>query len=100
MLLSLPAGCPPDAGTELGIGKPCSKTGNECVSSNLRCTCSDFGVTLPANMPCYCTNVTPAASCPPSLKCGNNATCCSIMGLVTGCIPNVCLVSDQCPVFQ
>ena len=100
IVLNLPAGCPPDAGNELSIGKPCSKTGNECASSNLRCTCGDFGIVLPVNMPCYCTNVTAAASCPANSNCGSNATCCSLMGLVTGCVPDVCLAGNQCPVFQ
>ena len=100
MLLSLPAGCPPDAGNELGIGKPCSKTGNECANNNLRCTCGDFGIALPVNMPCFCTNATPAAACPANPNCGSNAICCSIAGVIIGCLPDVCLVGNQCPVFQ
>ena len=99
--LSLPAGCPPDAGNEIGIGKPCSKGGNEC-GSGLLCTCGDFGVPLPANMPCFCTNATASAKCPPNPNCGSNATCCTIFGVVSGCIPNICLIdtpqgSNQCP---
>jgi hypothetical protein len=100
LMLNVPAGCPPDAGNELGIGKPCSKTGNQCAGSTLTCTCGDFGVPLPANMPCFCTNLKPGASCPANPNCGSNAICCSIMGLVTGCVPNACLVSNQCPIFQ
>ena len=103
LLLSLPLGCPPDAGNEIGIGKPCSRGGNECASG-LLCTCGNFGVTLPANMPCLCTNATASAQCPTNPNCGSNATCCAILGVVSGCIPNVCLVStsqgsNQCP-FQ
>ena len=100
LVLYMPAGCPPDAGNELGIGKPCSKTGNECANNNLRCTCGDFGIALPVNMPCFCTNATPAAACPANPNCGSNATCCSIAGVIIGCLPDVCLVGNQCPVFQ
>jgi hypothetical protein len=93
-VLSLPVGCPPDAGNEIGIGKPCSKGGNEC-GSGLLCTCGNFAVTLPANMPCLCTNAIASASCPTNPNCGSNATCCAILGVVSGCIPNVCLVTTQ-----
>jgi hypothetical protein len=103
IILSLPAGCPPDGGNEIGIGKPCTKGGSECGSS-LICTCGNFGVVLPVNMPCVCTNATASARCPANPNCGSNATCCAILGVVSGCIPNVCLVStpqgnNQCP-FQ
>jgi len=99
VVLSLPAGCPPDAGNELGIGKPCTRTGSECASG-MSCTCADFGITLPANMPCFCTNLKPGAACLASTNCGSNAICCAIQGLMTGCVPNACLTDSKCPVFQ
>jgi hypothetical protein len=99
VVLNLPVGCPPDAGNELGIGKPCTNGGNQCAAP-LLCTCGNFGVALPANMPCFCTNAKTGPSCPANTNCGSNATCCSIGGLVFGCLPNVCLAGNQCPVFQ
>ncbi len=99
VVLLLPAGCPPDAGNELGIGKPCTYGGNQCPSP-LLCTCGNFGFTLPVNMPCFCTNAQPGPTCPANVVCGSNATCCSIAGLLYGCVPDVCLTGNQCPQFQ
>jgi hypothetical protein len=99
VVLFLPAGCPPDAGNELGIGKPCTYGGSQCASP-LLCTCGNFGFTLPVNMPCFCTNAKPGPSCPTNVVCGSNATCCSIAGLLYGCVPNVCLTDNQCTLLQ
>jgi hypothetical protein len=99
-LPDLPPGCPPAAGNEIGIGKPCTKTGTECTSSNLNCSCQDwFGQPMPATMPCFCTNVTFGSACASS--CGSNASCCTYAvtaGLtVSACFPAVCAPNGQCP---
>ena len=57
--LDLPAGCPPEAGNEKGVGKPCTVGGNECPNNGtLQCTCDPFlGIKL-VGVPCFCTLVT------------------------------------------
>jgi hypothetical protein len=98
VVLALPLGCPPDAGNDLGIGKPCTYGGNECAAP-LICTCGNFGVPLPVNMPCFCTNAKTGPTCPANVACGSNSTCCSISGFLYGCVPDVCLTGSQCPTF-
>ena len=102
-LPEVPPGCPPDAGNSIGIGAPCTKTGNECTGG-LQCSCKDwYGYTMPASMPCFCTSVGSACS-----GCGDNASCCSFqvpLGTTTlavsACFPAVCLTGGtQCPVIQ
>ena len=51
----LPQGCPPAAGNEKNVGKPCSVGGKEC-SGGLICACEPFaGIMPPADTPCFCT---------------------------------------------
>ena len=46
--LDLPAGCPPEAGNEKGVGKPCTVGGNECPNNGtLQCTCDTFQIGNP-----------------------------------------------------
>lgn len=103
-LPDLPPGCPPSAGNEVGIGKPCTATGNEC-GTNLQCSCKNwFGYTMPAGLPCFCTNIAFGATC--ATNCGNNATCCtyddvpvstSTAVTISACFPSVCAPAGQCP---
>ena len=102
-LPDLPPGCPPSAGNDIGVGKPCTATGTECTGS-LQCSCKNwFGYTMPAGMPCFCTNVTTGTKC---LSCGSSATCCTydipltIPVTVSACFPAVCAPGGQCPAIQ
>ncbi len=103
-LPDLPPGCPPTTGNDIGIGTPCTATGNEC-SGSLQCSCKSwFGYTMPASMPCFCTSVSFSTTCPP---CGSNASCCSYQIPINGstvpiaaCFPSVCLANNQCPSIQ
>ena len=100
-LPEVPPGCPPAAGNENGIGKPCTATGTECTGT-LQCSCKNwFGYTMPASMPCFCTNVSFGGSCS---NCGSNAPCCTYTIPLTGasvkvsaCFPSVCAPNGQCP---
>ena len=100
-----PPGCPPAEANELGIGKACTMCGNECASP-LRCTCDSYlGVQL-SGVPCVCTLFQLAAtgSTDPckdvgSNFCGSNATCCNVLQTAAYCVPNVCLINQQCIVF-
>jgi hypothetical protein len=104
--LDLPAGCPPEAGNEKGVGKPCTVGGNECPNNGtLQCTCDTFlGIKL-VGVPCFCTlvkvNSNPdagdlCATLPPDF-CGTNAGCCSYLNIGTYCAPNICLPGGMCP---
>jgi hypothetical protein len=103
-LPEVPPGCPPDGGNENGIGKPCTATGTECTGT-LQCSCKNwFGYTMPASMPCFCTNVAFGSTCS---NCGSNAPCCTYTIPVSGtnitvsaCFPSVCLSGNQCPVIN
>ncbi len=102
-LPDLPPGCPPASGNDVGIGKPCTATGNEC-SGSLQCSCKNwFGFTMPAGMPCFCTSVSFGPACS---ACGSQATCCTYdnvplnattMLTISACFPSVCAPNDQCP---
>jgi hypothetical protein len=100
-LPDVPKGCPPDAGNENGIGKPCTANGNECTGS-LQCSCKNwFGYMMPTSLPCFCTNVSFGSSCS---GCGSNTACCTFdvttngtTVKVSGCFPSICLASKQCP---
>jgi hypothetical protein len=104
--LDLPAGCPPEAGNEKGVGKPCTVGGNECPNNGtLQCTCDTFlGIKL-VGVPCFCTLVTvnsnPDAgdlcAALPTNYCGTNAGCCSYLSIGTYCAPNICLPEGVCP---
>jgi hypothetical protein len=106
--LDLPAGCPPDGGNEKGVGRPCTRGGNECNNAgNLRCTCDVFQGILLEGVPCICTLVTLGSGDPDagnlcdnlaSNFCGTNASCCAYMTLGTYCVPNICLPGNECPV--
>lgn len=102
----VPAGCPPAAGNESGVGAPCTRTGNECPGS-LQCSCRDwFGYAMPAEMPCFCTSVSFGPSC--TSACGSQASCCGYdvplaptsTVTVSACFPAVCLIDGQCPVID
>jgi hypothetical protein len=104
-LPDVPPGCPPDAGNENGIGNPCTATGTECTGS-LQCSCKSwFGYTMPASMPCFCTNVAFASTCS---SCGSNASCCmydvpltpTSTVTVSACFPSVCAPNGQCPSIE
>jgi hypothetical protein len=104
--LDLPAGCPPEAGNEKGVGKPCTVGGNQCPNNGtLQCTCDTFlGIKL-VGVPCFCTLVTvnsnPDAgdlcAALPTNYCGTNAGCCSYLSIGTYCAPNICLPEGVCP---
>ena len=108
--LDLPAGCPPAAGNDKQVGKPCTRGGGECGggASNLRCTCDDFFTIRLVGVPCLCTVVTlnstgdPDAGnlcdIQPASVCGTNAGCCAYMSVGTYCVPNICLPGGECPV--
>jgi len=103
-LPEVPPGCPPAAGNETGIGNPCTATGTECTGT-LQCSCKNwFGYTMPASMPCFCTNVSFGSTCS---NCGSNAPCCTytipISGAnitVSACFPAVCAPGNVCPAIQ
>jgi len=105
--LDLPAGCPPEAGNEKGVGKPCTVGGNECPNNGtLQCTCDPFlGIKL-VGVPCFCTLVTLNTGSPDAgdlcaaqapNACGSNAGCCSYLSVGTYCAPNICLPGGTCP---
>jgi hypothetical protein len=104
--LDLPAGCPPAAGNEKGVGKPCTTGGNECPNNGtLQCTCDPFlGIKL-VGVPCFCTlvsvNSNPDAGdlCAAlgASFCGTNAGCCSYLNIGTYCAPDICLAGGMCP---
>jgi hypothetical protein len=105
--LDLPAGCPPATGNDKGVGKPCTRGGNECPNSgNFRCTCDDFLTIRLEGVPCICTilTVNPApdagdlCAAQASNACGTNASCCAYMNFGTYCVPNICLPDGLCPV--
>lgn len=104
--LDLPAGCPPEAGNEKGVGKPCTVGGNECPNNGtLQCTCDPFlGIKL-VGVPCFCTlvsvNSNPdagdlCAALGPN-HCGTNAGCCAVSTIGTYCAPSICLPGGMCP---
>jgi hypothetical protein len=103
--LEPPPGCPPAQANELGIGKPCTMCGNEC-GSPLRCTCDEYlGVQL-SGVPCVCTmfQLAPTGSTDPcsdvgATFCGSNTTCCNVLAIAAYCVPNICLIDQQCIVF-
>ena len=100
-LPEIPPGCPPAAGNENGIGKPCTATGTECTGT-LQCSCKSwFGYTMPASMPCFCTNVSFGSTCS---SCGSNTPCCTYTIpvnatniTVSACFPAVCAPNNTCP---
>ena len=105
--LNLPAGCPPEAGNEKGVGKPCTVGGNECPNNGtLQCTCDPFlGIKL-VGVPCFCTLVTLNTGSPDAgdlcaaqapNACGSNAGCCSYLSVGTYCAPSICLPGGICP---
>lgn len=103
--IEAPAGCPPAAANELGIGEPCSMCGNQCKAP-LRCACDALlGVQL-SGVPCVCTLLQFAAqgSTDPCSDqganwCGSNTTCCNALTIAAYCIPDVCLPNGACVEF-
>jgi hypothetical protein len=100
-----PEGCPPPE-NELGIGKPCTRGGNQCTGG-LRCTCDPyFGIQL-TGIPCVCTKVQLAQTgatdpCAPPLDpnfCGSGTTCCAYLTTAAYCVPDICLPGGQCVEF-
>jgi hypothetical protein len=105
--LDLPPGCPPAAGNEKSVGKPCTVGGNECPNNGmLQCTCDTFlGIKL-VGVPCFCTLVTLNTGSPDAgdlcaaqapNACGSNAGCCSYLSVGTYCAPDICLPGGMCP---
>lgn len=100
----LPPGCPPGKANELGVGKPCTRGGNECHAQGLQCTCDSVaGLTPPGSTPCFCTRVY-VNGCSASSVCGTSATCCALQQVagsgIGGCLPNECLDNGACPVIM
>jgi hypothetical protein len=104
--LDLPAGCPPEAGNEKGVGLPCTVGGTECRSP-LRCSCDRFLGALLVGVPCFCTLAALAQNgstdpCKDSVSpgyCGSNATCCNYLNGAAYCVPTICLPDSMCLVF-
>ncbi len=105
--LDLPPGCPPSVGNEKGVGRPCTRGGNECGNgaNDLHCTCDMLlGIRLDG-VPCLCTlvrvnnSVDAGDPCTnlPSNYCGTNTRCCSYMSAGAYCVPNICLSGQGCP---
>jgi hypothetical protein len=103
-----PAGCPPAAANENGVGAACSKGGHECTGGTLRCTCDPISGFQLSGVPCVCTlaglNTSPNNPDPCSTQhagfCGSNATCCNYMTAGYFCSPNVCLPGGACIDFS
>lgn len=98
-----PAGCPPAAGNEQGVGKPCTRMGGQCMGNKMAtyCTCDPFyGVEPPPGIPCFCTKVG-AGPCTASAACGSGARCCQYtdgMSTIWSCVPSGCLsMGGVCP---
>jgi hypothetical protein len=104
--LDLPAGCPPEAGNEKGIGLPCTYGGTECRSP-LRCSCDRFLGALLVGVPCFCTlaalaqngSTDPCKDSVPASYCGSEATCCNYLNGAAYCVPTICLPNNACLVF-
>jgi len=95
----VPPGCPPGVANDIGVGKTCTKGGKQCPSGQL-CTCDGaLGVDPPKGTPCFCTRAWFTPTCPANWSCGENATCCSLYSVVSGCVPNICLTDNECPVL-
>jgi hypothetical protein len=104
--LDLPAGCPPGVGNDKGVGKTCTRGGNECPNTGtFRCTCDPFLSIQLTGVPCICTILTVATTADagdlcaaqPADLCGTGAGCCAYMSVGTYCVPNVCLPGGACP---
>jgi hypothetical protein len=96
----LPAGCPPGVANDKGVGASCTENGAQC-GAGLACTCDTiFSLKGPPGTPCFCSIafLQPCSGAPAG-TCGQNASCCSYMGIASLCVPNVCLVSAMCPLF-
>jgi len=96
----LPAGCPPAAANDKGIGAACTKGGNEC-KGGLLCACEPHAnIQPPDGTPCVCTQlIFSGCDTVPVGYCGQGATCCSYMNSVSICVPLVCLENATCPMF-
>lgn len=99
----LPEGCPPTAGNEKNIGKPCSVGGKEC-GGGMICACEPYaGITPPEGTPCFCTVAILGKTCDdpsiPANYCGTGASCCGYMTFGSLCVPDVCLSAMMCPMF-
>jgi hypothetical protein len=104
--LDLPAGCPPPAGNEKGVGTPCTMNGKQCTSP-LRCTCDPFFAIQLTGVPCICTlaqlaqtgSTDPCGAPLAADFCGTNAKCCPYLTAAAYCVPNICLPDpgDVCP---
>ena len=94
----LPAGCPPAAANDKGIGGVCTKGGNECKSP-LLCACEPHAnIQPPDGTPCVCTQlILSGCDAVPTGYCGQNATCCSYMNALSICVPLACLQDATCP---
>ena len=105
--LDLPAGCPPPAGNEKGVGTPCTRGGNQC-KNGLRCTCDPQLGALLVGVPCFCTlaqfaqngSVTPCTDSVPTGYCGSSATCCNYLNAAAYCVPSICLPDNMCLEFS
>ena len=106
--LDLPPGCPPAAGNDKGVGKPCTPGGNECPNSDtFRCTCDEFLSLKLVGVPCFCTLLSLNSTGNPDAGdlcaakdpnfCGSNAGCCNVSTIGTYCAPAICLAGGMCP---
>jgi hypothetical protein len=93
-----PAGCPPATANEKGVGKACTRGGNQC-GSGMRCTCDPALGALLAGVPCICTlaqfaqngSKDPCTDAVPSGYCGSKAKCCNVLNSAAYCVPYECL---------
>src|SRR5260221_3534738 len=100
--LDLPAGCPPAAGNDKGVGKPCTMNGKQC-QNGLLCTCDPQLGALLVGVPCFCTLARPANSgiqvpCTESVPasfCRSYATCCHDLNAGAYCVPHIRLPDDM-----
>jgi hypothetical protein len=97
----LPAGCPPAAANDQGIGSVCTVGGGEC-KNGLLCACEPHANILPPQgTPCVCTKlIYSGCGTVPTNYCGQDAMCCSYMDTLSLCVPTACLQDATCPTFM
>ncbi len=104
--VDLPAGCPPAAGNDKGVGTPCTMNGKQC-KNGLLCTCDPQLGTLLVGVPCFCTlaqfaqngSKVPCTDSVAAGYCGSNATCCNYLNAAAYCVPSICLRDNMCLEF-
>jgi hypothetical protein len=105
--VDVPPGCPPAAGNEKGVGKPCTMNGKQCTNG-LKCTCDPQLGALLVGVPCFCTlaqfaqngSTAPCTDSVPAGYCGSSATCCNYLNAAAYCVPSICLPGNMCLDFS